>query len=92
MKTRNLLFISASTLLLAFSGSAIAQNGPQNHRQRKLDRRETVNSNKQARIAERNPNGVGRHDNRVARRGRHIERKQARTDRRVARRRGNGNS
>lgn len=89
MKTRQWIFIGALTLFIGFAGSALAQEAPRNHRQRKLDRRETVNTNKQERIHDRNPKGIGRHDNRVVRRGDRIERKKARTDWRVKRRRGN---
>lgn len=89
MKMKQLFFVSTLILFTMLAGSAIAQEASSNHRQRKLDRRETVNTNKSERIAERNPNGVGRKDNRVDRRGKRIARKQKLTDIRVKRRRGN---
>lgn len=88
MKIKQLLFVSTLTLFIGMAGNATAQEASQNHRQKHLERKETVNANKSERISERNPNGVGRKDNRVERRGKRIDRKKERTDRRVKRRRG----
>jgi hypothetical protein len=88
MKIKQIVFGTAFLLFVSLAGSAHAQEVRKNHRQKHLERKETVNSNRSERISERNPNGLGRHDNRVDRRGDRIERKKARTDRRVKRRRG----
>jgi hypothetical protein len=92
MKIKQIVFGTVVFLFIALAGSTHAQEVRKNHRQKHLERKETVNSNRSERIDSRNPNGVGRHDNRVDRRGDRIERKKARTDRRVKRRRGNQNS
>ena len=88
MKIKQILFVSALTFFVALAEGAKGQAIAKNTRQTHLETRETVNANKANRIAERNPNGVGRHDNRVARRGHRIDRKKQRTDWRVKRRRG----
>jgi len=80
MKTR--ILISALALFLVTAISVNAQSD-QNIRQKNLQKRENVNTYRQVRIDKRNPNGIGRVDDRVERRGNRIDRKQARTYRRV---------
>jgi hypothetical protein len=82
IRTITLLFFLG---LLGISQSAMAQTA----RQTKLENRDKVNEKKQEKVDQRNPDGVGRHDNRLDRRDKRIARKQKRTDKRVNRRKGN---
>ncbi len=86
MNSKSIVFASAIVLFLIITSQVIAQDNP---RQKRLEKREVVNSKRSENIAERNPNGVGRVDNRVNRRGDRVQRKQHRTDKRVDRRRNN---
>lgn len=85
MKTR--MLISALALFLVTAISVNAQSD-QNIRQKNLQKRENVNTTRQDNINQRNPQGKGRVDNRVDRRGDRIDRKQKPTDRRVNPRKG----
>jgi hypothetical protein len=85
---RTKMLISALALFLITAVSVNAQTD-QNIRQKRLNKRGQVNTNRQERIDKRNPKGIGRVDDRVERRGERIDRKQKRTDRRMNRRKGN---
>ena len=81
MKITTLIF--AAVLL---SASAAYAQTDQTRRQENLEKRDKVNQRKQDKVDKRNPEGKGRHDNRLDRRDHRIDRKQRRTDKRVNRR------
>jgi len=86
MKTK--ILTGAFAFLFIVAISAYAQSDP-NIRQKNLQKRENVKSNRHERIDKRKPDGIGRVDDRVGRRSDRIDRKQGRTDKRVNRRKGN---
>ncbi|MBL7844694.1 MAG: hypothetical protein KF846_01280 [Cyclobacteriaceae bacterium] len=84
MKVRIML----GALALFLVTVSVNAQSDQNIRQKNLQKRENVNTNRQENINQRNPEGKGQVDNRVERRDDRIDRKQKRTDRRVNRRKG----
>ena len=86
MKIKKLVFASTLMFFIALASNATAQTVHKTLRQKRLEKHEIRNMKRTSRILARNPNGIGRLDNRVNRRAKHIVWKKHRTNWRVSQR------